>query len=108
MGTIQKLTNRPLLFKILSRGKAKDSQFGKCLFVVFFRGRFLEAEALLLQCAPVVADLNSVKASVGMTMLAACQMAGRDGVRVVLSGLGRVAAKLIPRFFVTSNKQGCK
>ena len=49
----------------------------------------MQAEALLLQCAPVIADLNSVKASVGMTMLAACQMAARDGVRVVLSGLGR-------------------
>lgn len=36
----------------------------------------------------MIADLNSVKASVGMTMLAACQMAARDGVRVVLSGLG--------------------
>ena len=48
----------------------------------------MQAEALLLQCAPVIADLNSVKASVGMTMLAACQMAARDGVRVVLSGLG--------------------
>ena len=67
---------------------------------------WVEAEALLLQCAPVVADLNSVKASVGMTMLAACQMAARDGVRVVLSGLG-LGVTLIPPLKM-SNKQGCK
>ncbi|CAK9070863.1 unnamed protein product [Durusdinium trenchii] len=47
-----------------------------------------EAEQLLLQCAPVVADLNSVKASVAMTMLSACKMAARDNLSVVLSGLG--------------------
>lgn len=54
----------------------------------------------------MVADLNSVKASVGMTMLAACQMAARDGVRVVLSGLG-LGVTLIPPLKM-SNKQGGK
>ncbi|CAJ1454300.1 unnamed protein product [Effrenium voratum] len=47
-----------------------------------------EAEELLLRCAPVVADWNSVKAAVGMTMLDACRLAAKDGLRVVLSGLG--------------------
>ncbi|CAE8625496.1 unnamed protein product, partial [Polarella glacialis] len=36
----------------------------------------------------MVADWNTVKASVGVTMLAACKLAARDGVQLVLSGLG--------------------
>lgn len=46
------------------------------------------ADALLRDCAPIVVDLNVPKASVAMTMLAACRLAARDGTRLVLSGLG--------------------
>eukprot|EP00928_Gymnodinium_smaydae_P025180 TRINITY_DN20133_c0_g3_i1.p1 TRINITY_DN20133_c0_g3~~TRINITY_DN20133_c0_g3_i1.p1 ORF type:complete len:743 (-),score=133.31 TRINITY_DN20133_c0_g3_i1:124-2352(-) len=46
------------------------------------------AAELLYACAPEVADFNSVKASVGMTILAACRLAAQDGARLVLSGLG--------------------
>lgn len=97
VGTIQKLPNRPR--RLLSPLGSFFQCFFRCV-------PWVEAEALLLQCAPVVADLNSVKASVGMTMLAACQMAARDGVRVVLSGLG-LGVTLIPPLKM-SNKQGCK
>eukprot|EP00930_Biecheleria_cincta_P014303 TRINITY_DN12367_c0_g1_i1.p1 TRINITY_DN12367_c0_g1~~TRINITY_DN12367_c0_g1_i1.p1 ORF type:complete len:713 (-),score=92.65 TRINITY_DN12367_c0_g1_i1:298-2436(-) len=47
-----------------------------------------EAETLIHDCARVVADFNTVKASVGITMLAACQLAAKDGITIVLSGLG--------------------
>ena len=46
------------------------------------------ADELLRDAGPVVADWNCVKASVAMTMLAACRLAARHGESVLLSGLG--------------------
>lgn len=47
-----------------------------------------EAESLLKKLVPLIEDTNVVKAEVGLTFYAACEAAGRDGCKVIFTGLG--------------------
>ena len=90
-----------ILFLFLGFGQGVGVYSGVCFgarrgFVFGMVGAYseLKAEALLKEAAPVVADWNTVKAGVAVTMLAACKLAASHGVRLLLSGLGALRARL--------------
>ncbi|MFP4189898.1 MAG: diphthine--ammonia ligase [Candidatus Woesearchaeota archaeon] len=47
-----------------------------------------DTERYITDVAPLIEDNNVVKVGVGVTMLAACEEAKKDGVKVIFSGLG--------------------
>ncbi len=50
--------------------------------------RMSEIHACLKKVVPLIEDSNVTKAGVGLTFYAACEMARKDGVKVIFSGLG--------------------
>ncbi|MBW2971607.1 diphthine--ammonia ligase, partial [Candidatus Woesearchaeota archaeon] len=47
-----------------------------------------EVEAYLKKVVPLIEDNNVVKAGVGLTFYVACELARKDGIKVIFSGLG--------------------
>jgi len=47
-----------------------------------------EVEALLKKIVPLIEDSNVVKVGVALTFYGACEMAAKDGIKVLFSGLG--------------------
>ncbi|MBS3135807.1 diphthine--ammonia ligase [Candidatus Woesearchaeota archaeon] len=47
-----------------------------------------DVEQYLAKIVPLIEDSNVVKVGVGITMFAACELARKDGIKVIFSGLG--------------------